>query len=59
MAIEDWFNSVLMKVNLVDPGAQAILGWAGANPHEITYHDISSRADAGLANTVGIQMFVY
>ena len=59
LAIEDWFNSVLMKVNLVYPGAQAILEWAATQPQEITYHDISSRADAGLANTVGIQRFVY
>ena len=59
LVIEDWFNSVLMKVNLVYPGAQSLLEWAGTQPTEITYHDISKRANAGLANTVGIQMFVY
>ena len=38
--LEDWFDDVAMKMNLVYPGAQAILEWAAQSTTEITSAEI-------------------
>ena len=51
-ALEDWFDLITMKINLIYPGAQAILDWAGTELSEISSHMISTRLDGVLASTV-------
>ena len=56
--LEDWFDLIAMKTNLIYPGAQAILDWAGAEPSEITGHSIASRMDGALATKLSLEMCV-
>ena len=46
--LEDWFDLITMKTNLIYPGAQSILDRAGSEQNEITSHMISSRMDGSL-----------
>ena len=57
--LEDWFENVATKVNLVYPGAKAILGWAASNATEITASEINSRGDSSLATMLSLQMYVF
>ena len=57
--IEEWFSTVVMKVNLVYPGAQTIMEWAGTTTEEITQGEINRRHDNTLATTLSIQMYVF
>ena len=57
-ALEDWFDLITMKINLIYPGAQSILDWAGSEGGEITTHMISGRMDASLATKPSLELFV-
>ena len=57
--LEDWFEDVAMKVNLVYPGSQAILDWAAQSTMEITPSEIARRADNMLATSLSLQMYVF
>ena len=57
--LEDWFENVAMKVNLVYPGAKTILDWAASNAAEITASEINRRGDSTLATMLSLQMYVF
>ena len=53
-----WFDLINMKINLIYPGAQSILDWAGSEMAEITSHMISTRMDGVLATKISLEMSV-
>ena len=57
--LEDWFENVAMKVNLVYPGAKSILDWAASSATEITASEINRRGDSTLATMLSLQMYVF
>ena len=57
-ALEDWFDLITMKINLIYPGAQAILDWAGTESSEISSHMISKRMDGVLATKLSMELYV-
>ena len=58
MVLEDWFELISVKINLVHPGAKAIIDWAGSHPTEITSTDISQRMDAALSTKLSLELYV-
>ena len=57
--LEDWFDDVAMKINLVYPGAQAILDLAAQRRTDITSSEIERRRDNILATSLSLQLFVF
>ena len=57
--LEDWFEGVSMKINLIYPGAKAILDWASSNSTEITASEIARRPDMTLATMLSLQLYVF
>ena len=56
--LEDWFDLITMKVNLIYPEPQMILDWAGAETSEITAQANASRMDGVLATEISSEMYV-
>ena len=57
--LEDWFELIAMKVNLIHPGSKAVLDWSADQSSEITAFQIQQRADATLASKLSMEMFVF
>ena len=57
--LEDWFDDVAMKINLVHAGAQAILEWATQSTAKITSSKIERRRDSLLATSLFLQLLVF
>lgn len=57
--LEDGFENVAMKVNLVYPGAKATLDRVANNGTEITASEINRRGDNTLATMLSLQMYVF
>ena len=57
--LEDWFEGVDMNVNLVYPGAKAILDRTAESASKITASEISRRPDNTLATMLSLQMYVF
>ena len=48
-----------MKVNLIYPGAKAILNWSASETSEITAFQIQQRPDATLVSKLSMEMYVF
>ena len=57
--LDDWFELITMKVNLIYPGGKSILDWSAEHSGEITASDIQSRGDSALAAKLSMEMYVF
>ena len=57
--LDDWFELIAMKVNLIYPGGKAILDWCSDHEGEIKASDIQSRGDSGLAAKLSMEIYVF